>query len=48
MLLRQGADVDLVLRLLAAELRLKGNGQETVYNTIGPVMRKAIGIFGSW
>lgn len=32
MLLRQGADVDLVLRLLAGELRLKGNGQETVYN----------------
>jgi len=32
MLLRQGADLDLVLRLLAGELRLKGNGQETVYN----------------
>lgn len=32
MLLRQGADVDLVLRLLAGELRLKVNGQETVYN----------------
>lgn len=32
MLLRQGADVDLVLRLLAGELRLKGNGQESVYN----------------
>lgn len=31
MLLRQGADVDLVLRLLAAELRIKGSGHETVY-----------------
>ena len=32
MLLRQGADVDLVLRLLAGELRIKGNAPETVYN----------------
>lgn len=32
MLLRQGADVDLILRLLAGELRLKGQGQEDVYN----------------
>lgn len=32
MLLRQGADVDLVLRLLAAELRLTGPMQDDVYN----------------
>lgn len=32
MLLRQGADVDLILRLLAGELRLKHNGQEQVFN----------------
>lgn len=32
MLLRQGADVDLILRLLAGELRLKGGNKETVYN----------------
>lgn len=32
MLLRQGADVDLILRLLAAELRIKGNGHEMVLN----------------
>lgn len=32
MLLRQGADVDLILRLLAGELRIKGSGQEIVYN----------------
>lgn len=32
MLLRQGADVDLILRLLAGELRLKGHGQDAVYN----------------
>ncbi|MEY4211200.1 MAG: hypothetical protein RLZ92_1581 [Pseudomonadota bacterium] len=32
MLLRQGADVDLILRLLAGELRIKENGQEHVLN----------------
>lgn len=31
MLLRQGADIDLILRLLAAELRIKNNQQDIVY-----------------
>lgn len=32
MLLRQGADVDLILRLLGAELRIKTPGQDQVFN----------------
>lgn len=32
MLLRQGADVDLILRLLGAELRMKTPGQDQVFN----------------
>ncbi|MGY6277930.1 hypothetical protein [Methylomonas sp. MgM2] len=32
MLLRQGADVDLILRLLAGELRVSGAKRESVYN----------------
>lgn len=32
MLLRQGADVDLILRLLAGELRVKNDRQDKVYN----------------
>lgn len=32
MLLRQGVDVDLILRLVAGELRLRANGTESIFN----------------
>jgi hypothetical protein len=48
MLLRQGADVDLILRLLAGELRIENDHQDKVYNNkpsdkVGyPLFRQAV------